>query len=182
MISDSALEALHKTALFAGFTDEQLKAVPEVARPRTFSAGQMIVHEGDTVARSLWVVLEGEVEIRIGGESLRTEGPGSYFGEMALLTDAPRSADVVAHTDVTALELRRDHLRGLIHANPDVAMAMLAELSIRLQRLSEVTADLLRSSPEAAAAAESKGLTVAPGPSLGDLGPIEWGLLFGGGG
>jgi CRP/FNR family cyclic AMP-dependent transcriptional regulator len=179
MISDSAFQGLRTTSLFAGFTDEQLEAVPQAAIPRKFAAGDMIVKEGERGARSLFVVLEGEVEIRVGGKVLRTDGPGCYFGEMALLTDEPRSADVVARSEVTALQLSRDHLRGLIHSNPDVALAMLAEMSRRLRLLTDLTNEMLSSSPEAAEAARKKGVTAADHDPSADFGPTEWGILFG---
>ena len=178
MISEQAFEVLRSTTLFAGFTDEQLEAVPQVARPHSFAPGEVIVEEGELGARSLWLVLEGDVEIRVAGELLRVEGPGSHFGEMALLNDAPRSADVVARTAVTALQLSRDHLRGLIHGNPDVAIAMLAEMSRRLRRLTDSLTSLLTASPEAAEVGRGHGLEAASNAPPVALGPIEWGILF----
>jgi CRP-like cAMP-binding protein len=148
MISKQAFEVLRNTSLFAGFTDEQLEVVPKVALPREFGPGDKIVEEGATGARSLWLILEGEVDVLVAGQVLRTLGPGHHVGELALLTDAPRSADVVARTATVALELSRRHLEGLISANPQVAMAMLAELATRLRRATEALARAL-GAPEA---------------------------------
>jgi CRP-like cAMP-binding protein len=124
----------------------------------------------------LWLIVEGEVEIRVGGKLLRTEGPGAHIGELALLVDAPRSADVVAAKTTTALQLTRDHLRGLIHANPDVAMSIMAELALRLRNLTATVAEILRSSPEAATIAAEQGLESLPGRPDPHLAPIEFGL------
>ena len=147
MISEKAFDVLRTTSLFAGFTDEQLEVVPKVALPREFSPGDMIVEAGATGARSLWLILEGEVEVLVAGKVHQTMGPGKHFGELALLTDAPRSADVRARTDTVALELSRRHLEGLIGANPQVAMDMLAELAMRLRTATEALAEALSEGP-----------------------------------
>ena len=147
MISDKARDVLRSTSLFSGFTDEQLEVVPKVALPRKFRPGEMIVEEGTTGARSLWLILEGEVDVLVADQIHRTLGPGEHFGELALLTDARRSADVRARSDVVALELSRRHLEGLIAANPQVAMDMLAELATRLRTATEALADALSEGP-----------------------------------
>jgi CRP-like cAMP-binding protein len=181
VISDRALGVLRATALFSGFSEEQLQEVPKVALPREFAEGETILHEGESEARSLWLILEGEVEVRVGGEALRRLGPGSHFGEMALLTEGPRSADVVAVSDTMALQLSRDHLRGLIHANPDAGLAMLAELSRRLRRATQALEGILRASPEAAAWAKGQGIAASEAAVEHGLEAIEWGMLFEGG-
>ncbi len=176
MLSEKATEVLRSTTLFAGFSQEQLEEVPKVARPRTFEPGEVIVAEGELGAGSLWLIVEGEVEIRVGGKLLRTEGPGAHIGELALLTDAPRSADVVAAKQTTALQLTRDHLRGLIHANPDVAMSIMAELAQRLRNLTVAVAEILRASPEATKIAAEQGIESLAGRPDPHLGPIEFAL------
>lgn len=173
MSDDRVREILRKTTLFAGFTDEQLEVVPKVARIRDYGAGEVIVREGDEAARSMWLLLEGEVEVRVGGEPIGSLGAGNYFGEMALLADTTRAADVVAVGGVKALELSRSHLRGLIHSDPEVAMAILAELSFRLRRLTDTVAEILSASPEAAAAARDRGLRQRADAVLRQVGPID---------
>lgn len=158
MISETAFEVLRATSLFAGFTDEQLEMVPKVGRERNFQPGDTIVAEGDTDVRSLWLVLDGEVEVVVGGEVLRTMGAGTHFGEMALLTGAPRSADIIARLPTSALELTQDHLNGLIGANPQVAIDMLAVLATRLNTATEALAAVISSSDGAAAAARQYGV------------------------
>lgn len=176
MISDDAFEVLRTTSLFAGFTEEQLEVVPKVGRQRDFQPGELIVAEGAAGARSLWLVLEGEVEVRVGGEPHRTLGPGSHFGEMALLADAPRSADVVARAPTVALEFSRRHLEGLIAANPQLAIDMLRELARRLRGTTEILAEVIESSPQAAAAAHRLGLTKIDQEQPPHLGAIEYAL------
>jgi CRP-like cAMP-binding protein len=158
------MNVLRTTSLFAGFNEEQLEMVPKVGRERNFEPGEKIVEAGATGARSLWLVLEGEVDIVVGGQVLRSQGPGTHFGELALLADAPRSADVVARTKSVALELSRSHLHGLIGANPQVALDMLAELATRLREVTEALAE------------KTTAQTVDDDPpDPGYLGPIAYG-------
>ena len=75
MISEKAFDVLRTTSLFAGFNDEQLAEVPKVGRPRDFAAGELIVEAGATGARSLWLVLEGEVD-QLSGDVVPAVEPG----------------------------------------------------------------------------------------------------------
>lgn len=173
MISQKAFEVLRKTTLFAGFTEEQLHMVPKVGRTRQFKAGEHIVKIGEEVNPGLWLVLEGSVRVEVEGEVLHTIGAGGHFGEMALLTGEPRSADVLADTDLVAMELSERHLKALIGRDPDVALAMLAELARRLRALTEDFARVVQRSPEAAA------IVGELDRSMGDeqiLGPIEYAI------
>lgn len=173
MISESAFEVLRATSLFADFSDEQLEMVPKVGRERRFEPGQKIVEEGDTDVRSLWLVLEGEVDVVVGGEVLRTMGAGSHFGEMALLTGAPRSADIITRRPTVALEFSQNHLNGLIGANPQVAIDMLAVLATRLNTATEALAAVIASSDEAATAARQYGVGQVEGSLSPHFGAIE---------
>lgn len=165
MISENAMNVLRKTSLFAGFNEEQLEMVPKVGRERHFEPGETIVEKGATGAASLWLVLEGAVDVVVGGSVYHTLGPGTHFGELALLLDAPRTADVVARDETTALEFSRSHLNGLIAANPQVAIDMLAELATRLRKTTEALA---------AANAAARGISETAEPDY--LGAIEYAL------
>ena len=177
-MTPDTLNVLRTTSLFAGFNDEQLEMVPKVGHRHTFEPGEVVVEEGATGEQSLWLVLEGEVEVMVGGQPHRRMGPGTHFGEMALLTEAPRSADVVARSATTALEFSRRHLEGLISANPKVAIDMLAELATRLREATEALAAVLRSSPDASEHAGRLGFQVAS-DDVPHLGPIEYALSKG---
>lgn len=170
------LDVLRATALFADFTDEQLEMVPKVGHRCEFDAGDVIVAEREQSPGSLWLLLEGGVDVRAGGTTIHSLGPGGHFGEMALLTDDPiRSADVVATEPTVALELQRSHLLGLVSTSPEIALGMLAELARRLRQTTEVLQRVLDASPEAAATAEGLGVeTERLGPA--GLDPIVFAL------
>jgi CRP-like cAMP-binding protein len=173
MADPHILAILRDTTLFARFNDEQLEVVPKVGRTRRYQPGETIVDRGEEHAQSMWVVLEGEVDVCVGGEVIGTLGPGKHFGELALLADAARSADVVAAGPVTALEFSRSHLRGLIHGDPEVGLAILAELATRLRELTDLVAAMMEASPEADAVARAMGIARRSDPAGEQLDLIE---------
>jgi len=174
MMADAAiLDILRNTTLFARFNDEQLEVVPKVGRARDYQAGEVIVDRGAEQAQSMWVILEGEVDVCVGGEVIGKLGPGKHFGELALLTDATRSADVVASGTVRALEFSRSHLRGLIHGDPEVGIAILAELATRLRELTDLVGAMIEASPEADAVAREWGVGRRSDPAGRQLGLID---------
>jgi len=65
---------------------------------RLYAAGEIIFAQGQP-GDVMYVVKEGEVEIRLGKKVVDTIGPEGFFGEMALIDDAPRSASAVAKTN-----------------------------------------------------------------------------------
>jgi CRP-like cAMP-binding protein len=173
MADEHILDILRNTTLFARFNDEQLEVVPKVGRARTYEPGEIIVDRGAQHAQSMWVVIEGEVDVCVGGEVIGRLGPGKHFGELALLTDATRSADVVASGPVRALELTRSHLRGLIHGDPEVGIAILAELATRLRELTDLIGAMIEASPEADAVAREWGIARRSDPAGQQLDLIE---------
>ena len=145
---ETTIEALRSTTLFAGFTDEQLEMVPKVGRSREFAAGEKVVAVDDVANPGFWLIVEGVARVEVGGEFIRTIEAGDHFGELALLTGEPRSADVFAQTDLVALELTDRHLKGLLANDADVALAMIAELARRLRSLTHDYAEAIHDSSE----------------------------------
>jgi cAMP-dependent protein kinase regulator len=100
------LATLAEVPLFHDLPKRHLRGIAKLARIRRFAPGSTMVRTGDP-GRSFYVLLDGKAKvIRVDGKSRRL-GVGDYFGEMALLDDAPRSAAVVADGEVLALTLLR---------------------------------------------------------------------------
>lgn len=126
------LGTLAEVSLFEGLSKRQLRRVAKLARIRRFAAGSAVVRAGDA-GRTFYVLLDGNARVvRPGARSRRLE-PGDYFGEMALLDDAPRSADVVADGEVLALTIDRPGFAKLLRAEPPLAQALLRTLAARLR-------------------------------------------------
>jgi CRP/FNR family cyclic AMP-dependent transcriptional regulator len=136
---------LRRCALFESLSAEQVEKVAEIATGRDVAEGWPIFREGST-GDEMYVVVAGMVRISkeipgAGEEALTLLGPGSYFGEMAAIDDAPRSADAVAHTACGLLAIRREDLDRLMFLDKDLAYAVLwafvRTLSSRLRETTE---------------------------------------------
>ena len=100
---------------------------------KSFAAGQSVFKAGDA-GDSMYIVNEGEVEILDGATSLEVVGPGSIFGELALIDDEPRSATAVAKTDCKLVAVDRRRFEFMVTETPFFALAVMKVLADRLRR------------------------------------------------
>jgi len=126
------LGSLAEVPLFQGLSKRHLRRIAKLARIRRFSSGSALVRAGDP-GRSFYILLDGNAKVvRAGGRSRRL-GVGDYFGEMALIDGAPRSADVVADGEVLALTVDRSGFTKLLRTEPALTQALLRTLAARLR-------------------------------------------------
>jgi CRP-like cAMP-binding protein len=126
------LATLGEVPLFDGLSKRHLRRVAKLARIRRFAPGSTMVRAGDP-GRTFYVVLDGTAKVVRAGARARRLGIGDYFGEMALLDDAPRSAHVVADGEVLALTIDRSGFAKLLRAEPALAQTLLRTLAARLR-------------------------------------------------
>ena len=143
----SPLEVLKRVPLFESLPEVELAHFAELTREKTYPKGSVILFENDR-GDSLYLVASGQVKVVLIGEDgreviLSALGPGSFFGEMALIDDAPRSAHVIAMEDSTLLVLRREDFQARLRSSPEVAISLLRELSRRLRRADEKIGSLV---------------------------------------
>lgn len=142
-----ALEALRACRLFRDLDEDSLALVAAAMRPRRFRRDETIFHAGDP-GDALFVVADGRVKITLppddGSEPaiLTTVGPGGFFGELALLDGAPRSATAVALGSVATQVLHRDTFGRLVDTQPALRRALLAALAAEIRRLTSQVEDL----------------------------------------
>ena len=117
---------------FAGLDAKRRKSVASQGKEMSYKASDNIVTEG-TMGVGLYLILEGKAEVRKGSKVLATLGPGQFFGEMSLIDEMPRSADVVAVSPAKCWALSSWAFNSIIKANPDVALMMLKEVVKRLR-------------------------------------------------
>jgi CRP/FNR family transcriptional regulator, cyclic AMP receptor protein len=125
--------------LFAGVPADHMEAVLAIARRRRFARGEVVFHVDDP-ADSLHLIVKGRFAVRLstplGDEAtLAVCGPGEAFGELALLSDAPRSATIVALEPSETRSIYRDDFTRLRREHPaldDVLLRLLADQSRRL--------------------------------------------------
>jgi CRP-like cAMP-binding protein len=131
------LGTLAEVPLFEGLSKRHLRRIAKLARMRRFADGASMVRAGDA-GRTFYVLLDGSAKVKRPGRRPVRLGAGSFFGEMALIDDSPRSADVVAEGDVLALTIDRPGFTKLLRAEPALAQALLRTLAARL-RAAEAT-------------------------------------------
>jgi CRP/FNR family transcriptional regulator, cyclic AMP receptor protein len=138
--SPFAIQALRRCALFAKVGDEALAACIRSLLLRRFHRGETIFHQGDP-GDSLFIIQSGSVKIVLPspegeeGAIIATLTRGDFFGELALLDEAPHSATAVAHEPAEILVLRREPFERLIDSDRELRMALLAGLTAELRRL-----------------------------------------------
>ncbi len=140
-------EVLAKVSLFSNMKASDVERIASLAQSHVFQAGETIIREGDRDGR-LFVVVSGEVEIikALGKKNeryVRTLGPLSYFGEMALIDDLVRSASVVAKGETGVLILDQWSLRQDIERYPAMAFELMRMLSQRIRAIEKTIVDAI---------------------------------------
>ena len=143
----STLDVLRKVPLFATMREGDILAFAELVRERSFPKGSVIVFEDDQ-GDALYLVARGQVKVVLIGEDgreviLSVLGEGNFFGEMSLIDEKPRSATVIAMVDSVVLVLRREDFQARLRTSPEIAIALLRELSRRLRRADEKIGSLV---------------------------------------
>ena len=82
----------------------------------------------------MYVVLDGQIEIRMGDRVVDIVNPGQFFGEMALIDDRPRSASAIARSKGSLLRIDSKQFLRLVHENPDFALKLLRVVVARVRR------------------------------------------------
>ncbi len=139
-------ELLKRVSIFADLDDEAIGGLERLAFERTYARDNIIVSQEDP-GDALFVVCSGKVKVVLYGESgreviLSLFSPGEFFGEMALLDNQPRSANVIAVVPSTLLVLERRAFAEHLERHPKTALKILAEMSRRLRRADSAIGDL----------------------------------------
>jgi L-tyrosine C(3)-methyltransferase len=135
-----------RVPLFRAFSTAELAAVTRAGRDVRVEAGQTLCRQGDP-GEEFFLILEGEIEIERDGAQVARLGPGDFFGELAPLTNRPRTATASAMTETTLLVLDRRGLRRVVETVPGIAGKLLAELADRFSDLAASSASKGRPSP-----------------------------------
>ncbi len=147
------LALLSQLDLFAPFSAEEKADLARAAGERRFGKGEALIREGQQ-GDTFYVIVSGEVAVARGGTEVARLARGAYLGEMSLLTGDPRSATVVATSDVVVLELDRDAFVRHFTAHPERAHQMSDLLAQRRAQLEAVAAAAGAPQPEGTKANE----------------------------
>ena len=130
----AAADELKRVPLFSELGDRQLKKLAGHFRERTFEPGTTVVREGEMSGVGFFVVTDGGATVSVNGTEVGKLGAGDHFGELALVSEAERTATVTAQTQLRCLEIPFWDFRDFAHANPDVTWKLLQHVVTTLQR------------------------------------------------
>lgn len=123
-------DALASVSLFSGLGKKELQVAVRLGHDLSFKAGQTIVKEGE-LGIGFYEILSGKAEVRRKGKVLSQLGKGDFFGEMAVLDNQRRSADVVAVEPTRCAAFTAWSFQALIHLRPEIAATIMTEMAKR---------------------------------------------------
>lgn len=131
----------HRIPLFDGLAPESVERLMSRSVERSYPKQTVVIHEGDDPT-GMYVIVSGRVRAYLTDANgkefvLATHGEGEYFGELALLDDAPRSASVATVEPCRLLVLSRASFEECLLQNPELALQLLKGLARRVRRLTE---------------------------------------------
>lgn len=132
---------LKSVDLFSLIAGEDLAQVATIAQEVSFEAGEVILQEGE-IGDSLFLIIEGEVQVHRLQKEIARLGERQSFGEMAILDDEPRSASVTSLSDVVCLKIAREEFFELMSEKMEIAHGIIRILTGRLRRANERLAEL----------------------------------------
>ena len=132
MALKEVVQRLADVPIFSGCSQRELAEIARVVKPMDHPAGSMIAVEGQPGA-GLFVIVEGEADVTIGGRRINRLKVGEFFGELALLDGGPRTATVTATTDMKLYALTEWVFRGLLVEHPTIALHTLEAMAARLR-------------------------------------------------
>ncbi len=128
---DAKIELLKTVPLFAGCSKNELRQLAKTADEIDLRQGTVLTREGRP-GREFFVLIDGTAEVTRKGKKIADLGPGDWLGEIALITDSPRTATVTATSAVDVLVITDRRFRSVVETMPSIALKVLACVGERL--------------------------------------------------
>jgi CRP/FNR family cyclic AMP-dependent transcriptional regulator len=128
---DSKAAAMAKVPLFSRCSKGELRRIGQIADEVDLPAEKTLTKEGAR-GREFFVLLEGTADVRRDTRLVAPLGPGDFFGEIALVTDVPRTATVKTTSPVRALVITDRAFRELMRKSPEIQRKVLEAVASRL--------------------------------------------------
>jgi CRP-like cAMP-binding protein len=128
---NTKIDLIRRAPLFSNCSKKELEAIAGIADEIDLPKGKTLIREGER-GREFFVLLEGTADVFKGKRKISTMGPGDFFGEIALISDSPRTATVVARTPLRALVITDRAFRTLLEQQPQLQVKVLQALAERL--------------------------------------------------
>jgi cAMP-dependent protein kinase regulator len=131
-IPREVIQHFQAVPLFASVSAKGLRSIIQAATEVDVRAGKVLVSEGEW-GREMYVIQRGTAEVTRDGRRLRELVPGDFFGEMAFLSPAPRTATVTARSDMRVMVLDSRAMGGVLESEPAVARRLLQTMAERIR-------------------------------------------------
>ncbi|AXS40011.1 Crp/Fnr family transcriptional regulator [Breoghania sp. L-A4] len=149
MSLETEVDALRKVPLFRGIDAGKLRLLAFISDRTQFHEGEHLCEQGDT-GDSAYIILQGSADVVVatdrGERTVATIGANDIVGEIAILCDVPRTATLVAKTDLDVLTVSKENFLKLLEEFPEMALEVMRVLA---QRLEKTTRDLAISKAQA---------------------------------
>jgi len=130
---DAKVELLKKVPLFAGCSKSELRELAKTADELDVREGTVLTREGKA-AREFFVLISGTADVRKNGRKIAELGAGDWLGEIALITEGPRTATVTATSAIDLLVITDRSFRSVVETMPSIALKVLSSVGDRLSR------------------------------------------------
>src|SRR3712207_587709 len=128
----SYLDHLASVPLFSACSKKDLQRIARASDEIDVQAGRVLVDQG-RAGHEFFLIIDGTATVKRNDRKVTTLGPGQYFGELSLLDRGPRSATVVAETDMRVLVLGQREFAGVLDDVPEMAHKLLGSMARRLR-------------------------------------------------
>ena len=130
---DAKVELLKKVPLFAGCSKSELRELARTADELDVREGTVLTREGRP-GREFFVLIDGTARVTKKGKKIADLGPGDWLGEIALITDSPRTATATTTSAVDLLVITDRRFRSVVETMPSIALKVLSCVGDRLAR------------------------------------------------
>ncbi len=127
-MAQGTVDLLKRVPIFEGLDNRELERIAASMKQRTFHAGDTVTTEGQGGV-GFFVIEDGEARVTIHGDERRRLGPGDYFGEVALLTDRPRTATITAESDLRCYGMTSWDFKPLVETHSSIAWKLLQAMA-----------------------------------------------------
>ena len=128
---NAKIDLLRRVPLFSGCSKNELAEIALIADEFDVASGKALIREGER-GRQFLVIIDGTVKVTKKGRNVQIRGGAEFFGEIALVSDAPTNATVTTTSPVRALVVVDRQFRGLIERSPGIQLKILRSLAERL--------------------------------------------------
>jgi CRP-like cAMP-binding protein len=139
-VADPRVPQLRAIPLFSQCSQRELEFIASQVEELDFAAGRVFCKQGET-GHDFFVIVSGEADVVRDGKRINQLRAGDFFGEIALVDEAPRTATVTGTTPTKCLVLSHSQFQNVLHQRSDIALSVMKAMAARLRAIGMPAAD-----------------------------------------